>query len=259
MKLWSIWHVYTLLPALAFFAIIAIIVGRLMRNKSEKTKMLPIQIISILLLALEIAKQIYCACIGYDLYSLPFHFCSLFVYIIPLFSFYNGKHKDNIRSFTVACCMALILALLIYPEIIYDEQKILTFGTNFLSAHAVIFHNLIPLAFFLILSLNLFQPKTKKDLASISADLAIYSIIASVLANVLKTNFNNFYNCSISPIRSIQEQLISSLGWPGQAIYVVGAIIATIAFGILSYGIYRVLLSVYFAIKTRIKQRSQNI
>ena len=151
MKLWTISHVWQLLPTLAICAILAILIGHWLKNKDEKIRMIPIQIISVVLVVLEIAKQIYGLCTGYNLYWIPLHYCSLFVYLLPLFAFWRGKGKGFIRGVTVACCSALMLFLLVYPELIYGEGHILAFGKDFYATHTVLFHNLVPFAFFLIL------------------------------------------------------------------------------------------------------------
>ena len=259
MKLWTMAHVYQLLPTLAVCIILAIGIGFWLRNKSEKVRMIPIQIISVILIALEIAKQIYCICTGYIYYRIPLHYCSLFVYLLPLFSFYNRKGKDFVRGVTVACCSALMLFLLVYPELIYSEGEILTFGTQFLSAHTVLFHNLVPFAFFLILSLKLYTPQTKKDICSSAIFFSCYSVVAGIMANVLKTNFNNFYECNIGPIGAFQTQLVASMGSWGQVLYVIGVGIVTVAFSLLSYLMYRGLYALYYIIKRKCKkQKSAN-
>ena len=108
-------------------------------------------IIAVILVALEIAKQIYGICVGYDFYWIPLHYCSLFVYLIPLFAFWKGKGTGFVRGGTVACCSALMLFLLVYPELIYSGYHINHFGQQFYATHTVLFHNLVPFAFFLIL------------------------------------------------------------------------------------------------------------
>ncbi len=254
MKLWTMWHVYTLLPTLAVFAILAVLIGLWLKNKDEKIRMIPIQVISVVLVVLEIAKQIYGLCTGYNLYWIPLHYCSLFVYLIPLFAFWKGRGKNFIRGVTVACCSALMLFLLIYPELIYGEGHIVNFGKDFYSTHTVIFHNLVPFAFFLILALKLFTPQTKKDVLSSVIFFAGYSVFAGIMANVLKTNFNNFYDCNIGPIGAVQDQIVASIGWWGQLIYVIGAGIATVVFSLISYFLFRGVYALYCLIKKKISK-----
>lgn len=59
MGLWTKPHFYTIVPAFIIFIIIAVISGKLMKGKSEKARYLPLQIITIILLALEFMKQGY--------------------------------------------------------------------------------------------------------------------------------------------------------------------------------------------------------
>ncbi|MBP3619650.1 MAG: YwaF family protein [Clostridia bacterium] len=259
MKLWTMWHVYTLLPTLAIFAILAVLIGRWLKNKDEKIRMIPIQVISVVLVVLEVAKQIYGVCIGYDLYWIPLHYCSLFVYLLPIFAFYRGKGKERMRSVAVVCCAALMLFLLVYPELIYGEWNIINFGKDFLSAHTVIFHNLVPFAFFLILALKLYTPQTKKDVVASTIFFVGYSVIAGTMANVLKTNYNNFYDCSIGPIGIVQDQIVASIGWWGQLIYVIGAGIATIVFSLISYFLFRGICALYYLIKKKMGKGADTV
>ena len=73
--MWSSIHAKTVLPSISVMIVLAITIGWLLRNKSEKIRMIPIQVISVVILLLEVAKQIYCIVTGYDLYSIPLHFC----------------------------------------------------------------------------------------------------------------------------------------------------------------------------------------
>ena len=79
MGLWTWTHFYTVIPAFIVFIIAAFVVGKLMKNKSEKIKYIPLQVITVLLLGLEVGKQIVSLDGGYNMYSLPFHYCSLFL------------------------------------------------------------------------------------------------------------------------------------------------------------------------------------
>ena len=56
--MWTKWHFYTIIPTFIVLIGLAILVAYLLRNKSEKVRVLPFQIMAVALLAFEIAKQI---------------------------------------------------------------------------------------------------------------------------------------------------------------------------------------------------------
>ena len=92
MELWTAEHAKTLLPAVAVMILIAGILRPVLK-KDEKIRMIPIQILTCVLLVMEVGKQVLSLVQGYDLYCLPFHFCSLFLYVMPVMSFYKGKYR----------------------------------------------------------------------------------------------------------------------------------------------------------------------
>ena len=64
MELWSDLHLKTLLPAFFVFASISIFLGIWLSKKDESIRLIPIKILSVILVLLEIAKQIYAIAIG---------------------------------------------------------------------------------------------------------------------------------------------------------------------------------------------------
>ena len=55
---WTPLHAYTLIPQFIVYAALAFFLSRALRNKDFETKLLPLKICTILLLVLEVAKQI---------------------------------------------------------------------------------------------------------------------------------------------------------------------------------------------------------
>ena len=256
--MWSSIHAKTVLPSIAVMIVLAITIGWLLRNKSEKIRMIPIQVISVVIMLLEVAKQIYCIVTGYDLYSIPLHFCSLFLYFLPAMAFYFGKHKNIVRMMSVIACTALFFAMLIYPTIIYGESSILSFTTDFLSCHTVLYHNIVMFAFLLILALRLFDVNTKQDLIVILCTFLGYGIIASSMANILKTNFNNYYYSGIGPVENLRLSVIQNMGGYGQILYVFAMIAIMVALMFLAYGFIRLYIVIFDKIKQKINSKKQN-
>lgn len=249
--MWSKLHLITLLPALVVFGLLAWLIGYLLRNKSEKIRMIPIQIIAIILIVLEIIKQAYCIIDGYDLYAIPLHFCSLFLYLFPAMAFYNGKHKDSIRIWTLLSCMILFCGMLVGPTLIYGVGSLEGFATNFLSFHTVTYHNLVLFGLFLIIALRLFKTNTKRDLLTILFGYLSYGIIAGSMAQILKTNFNNFYQSNIPFVENIRLVVVENLGWFGQFLYVCVITFAEMALAYICYGAIKLGCLIYKKIKEK--------
>ena len=138
MGLWTVEHAATLLPAVAVMIIAAVFIRRWLKNKEEKYRMLPIRIIAVLLVVLELGKQGLHLARGYDLYALPFHICSLALFMIPVMAFYRGKYVYAVRSIATAICTAISLLLLIYPSLIYSADNVRNFFHSFLNILALL-------------------------------------------------------------------------------------------------------------------------
>ena len=239
---WTKYHVYTLLPAFIVEIIAAIIIGKALKNKSDKVKMIPIQIVTIILLALEVAKQIYGLATGYDTYWIPLHFCSLFLYFMPLASFYFGKYKNQARVLAAVISACLFFFMAIYPNLIYSGEAIVSAGKFltgkggwFIDFHSVIFHMIALFSFFLFATLDVLEFKTKKDMVLIWVAFAIYCVIVGPLSQIIDTNFNNFVRCNAPFLEDVRLKLVESLSWGGQTIYVVMISIGTIIVPTISY------------------------
>ena len=242
MGLWTREHAMTLLPAVAVMILAAILLRRWLKNKEEKWRMLPIQIIAVLLVILELGKQGVHLVRGYDLYALPFHICSLALFMVPMMAFYRGKYVYTVRSIAVSICTAISLLTLVYPNLIYSGENVRKFFVSFLDFHTVAFHNLVIFAFLLILALDLHNPRGKGDTRALILFHAGFCVVSATMAMVLQTNFANFYECNIPVFESIRESLQPVLGyWPTQLIYIAILSALTIAFMLMSGQLFRLL------------------
>lgn len=242
MGLWTKEHALTLLPAVAVMILAAVLLRRWLIKKEEKWRMLPIQIIAVLLVALELGKQGVHLARGYDLYALPFHVCSLALFMVPVMAFYRGKYAYTLRSIATVICTAISLLLLIYPSLIYSADNVRNFFHGFLDFHTVAFHNLVIFAFFLILALDLHVPRGKGDAKAVVWFHVGFCLVSATMATVLKTNYANFYECNIPVFEAIREDLQPVLGyWPTQLIYIAILSVLTVAFMLLSWQVCRLL------------------
>lgn len=222
MQLWTDLHIKTLLPSMLIMAVVALILGKCLAGRSERIRMLPFQLFAGLLFVLEIGKQLKSFSQGYDLYHIPLHFCSLFVFMLPLMSFCRGKYENGIRAITVGLCAAVFTIMCIYPNLIYSAWDIEHFFDNYFAFHTVFFHNVVILEFFLIVTLRLYHPRSfKKDIRPLTFFMVGYCLVGSVAAQLLKTNFNNFYTCNIPPLEAVRLSVEGTLGYvPAQILYV---------------------------------------
>lgn len=232
---WTLMHLITLIPTFIIEVIFAFVLVKYLKNKDENTRYIPFKVIAIILTIMEVLKQVVSYIDGYSLYHLPFHFCSLFIFLLPLHAFYKGKHKNLVDNLTLACCSSLFLFMIIAPSIIYGEGAIKDFFKDYIAGHSVVFHCLVCFYFMLMIGLNKFKFNKNKDIKKIFIIMSIYSLIAAILAQTLETNFNNFYSCGMEFIDDLRVLAIEKIGWLAEFVYVLCVYSSTVGFTILNY------------------------
>lgn len=244
MALWTYEHAATLLPSFAVMILTALFLRHFLKEKSDSARILPLRFVSIFLVAIEIGKQIVSFCNGYSLYHLPFHFCSLFIFALPVMSFYRGKHCRTVRGIVSAISASMSILLLIYPNLIYSAGNIREFFQEYISFHTVLFHNLVLFAFVLILALDLHPAQEKSAWKAVMVFTVCFCAVSATMAQLLQTNYNNFYSCNIPPLETLRISAQNTLGYGlTQGIYIVIVTILNILFVQISYRIYRLLHS----------------
>ena len=258
MQLWTPEHIRTVIPATIGMIIVAIVLRLTIGKKSEKIRFIPFQILAILLVALEIMKQVSQLITGYSLYSLPFHFCSLFIFLPIAMAFYRGKHDQKVRAITTMACAALFMFMMIYPDLIYGAGNILSMGTDILSFHTVVFHNIAMFEFVLIVALDLFKPNTKRDMKLLVIFFTVYCLFEAIMANILEQNFNSMYFCAIEPIENLRLMMRNAVGpFFGQTIYCLAVTVGDLLFVSLGYWIYRLLVLIISKISTAFSKKTK--
>lgn len=245
---WTKTHAILLIPTFIVIIIAAWFIGYKLKDKDEKAKRLPLQIVTIVLVVFELIKQIRGFVVGYDLYWLPLHFCSLFLFTLPFASFYNGKHKEIVDVITGVVGACLFMFMAIYPNIVYSEEyivdafKFITFrGGNFVAFHSVAFHSIALFSYFLFLFLNICKFNTKRDLISVIIFFLGYCVIVGTIAQLIDTNFNNFCRSNAPFLEDMRVNMISSMGFGGQIIYILMISVGTIIVPILAYFVFRLI------------------
>lgn len=245
MELWTATHAKTLIPAVIVMIAIAAVLRKLLGKQELKIRIIPFQVVACLLFALELGKQGLSLYRGYDLYHLPFHFCSLFIFMMPIMAFYKGKHRTAVTAITAAICMATTALTLIYPCLIYSADNVKLFFEDFFSLHTVAFHNLVIFGLILMLALDLHTPAPKGDTKPIILFIICFCVVSATMAQLLQTNFNNFYSCNIPPLENLRISLQGTLGYGvTQALYVAIVTGLDICFVFGSYWLYRLFRAV---------------
>lgn len=242
MQLWTPTHAKTLLPAIIVMLLLGALLRLTLGKKDLKIRMIPFQIVASLLFILELGKQGLSLYQGYDLYCLPFHFCSMLIFLPVIMAFYRGKHQQTVRCITTAVCAAVFILTAIYPDLIYSAQAVQEFTTNFFSFHTVAFHNLAMLLFVLIPALNLHEPAPKGEPKKVLLFILCFCAVSATMAHLLKTNFNNFYTCNIAPLEAVRQAVEAALGSVVAAIFyvlIVTALDLLFVFG--SYWFFRLI------------------
>ena len=254
MGLWTLTHLYQILPTFLIFAVIAFIAAKTLGKCKSQIKYRPLQIIAVILLVLEVMKQINAAKGGsYDLYALPFHYCSLFLYLLPFHAFYRGRYSHITDAAAFGCLASLFLDMLIMPQVIYSADSIKNVFDSFSNFHTVIFHNLVVLYFMLTVALKLYEMNTKHDLKVMGVFLAVYVTVAATLSYSLKVNFHNLYRCNIPFVEEIRLVAVDALGVLGTVLYVCILFVLTILF---AYAAYFLTLLVVRCIERAGKQKA---
>ncbi len=221
MELWTPAHIRTLLPSIGVMLILCALLRLWLGGKPRRVRMIPLQVIGVLLVVLELFKQTISVSRGYDLYHIPLHFCSLFLFSIPLMAFYRGKHERTVSTVTTVLCGSAMLLMTVYPALIYPAYDVECYFSAFMSFHTVTFHGLVYFAFLLILTLQLYGEFGRRERKATLISIAVFSVIAATAAQLLKTNFTNMYSCNVPPIENLRQSLIASWGYaPAQLLYV---------------------------------------
>ncbi len=256
MELWTTAHTQTLLPAFVVMLAVAWLLHLLLGNKSHKIRMIPIQIIACLILVLEVGKQFYSFQHGYDLYHLPFHFCSLFIFMLPIMAFYRGKGKQTVYGITSALTMSVCVLMLIYPSLIYSAANIEEFFTNYLSFHTVAFHNLVMFAAILIPALKVHEPQKKGANKPLILFMLGFCAVSATMAQLLKTNFNNFYQCNIPPLELVRQAVETACGTTAAMImYVLIVTVIDILFVLGSYQLYLLVRRLFWGARAAAREK----
>lgn len=256
MQLWTKEHFWQLIPTVAVMIVIALILNRFIGKKPLKIRMIPFQVLAVLLFISEVLKQVFSFERGYDLYHIPLHVCSLFIYLLPAMAFYNGKHKEAIRTVACSVTTALILFMTVYPNLIYGSWNILNFFNDYFDFHTVFFHNVVIFEFILMIVLRLHHIGEQKHVKYMVYLGIGFATVAGAASNILKVNFAKFLNCDdIPPVASFVNSIKAVIGQTaGQLVYVIILGILHVLFFMMCYYLYRVIDKLNVKLRGRVEE-----
>ena len=186
----------------------------LLRRKSDKVKNIPLACIAITILVLEVIKQYFTIKEGnYGAWSIPLHFCSLFLFFFPLATLIpNKKVKTFGSTMSLVCCVWMTVLFYIAPRTIIGDSCRNVFG-NFFSFHTFIYHHLAILYLFIGLLLNQFKI-SKHFYIHTFVGMTCYGLVAIPLAYILDTNYCNILFSNIGLMENLRVRF-------GQIIYTI--------------------------------------
>lgn len=232
---WTLAHVKTLIPCMIVYMLIAILIAKLLKNKPDKIKLIPIYVITGIIIVLEIIKQCRSIDLGYDLSDLPLYYCSLFLYFYPATCLYHGKHKDVVRLLTLLTGMALLGVMIIMPNVVYSDGAINNYFKDFDDFHTVFYHNIILLGTLILLMIDVINVNPKRDIKVVFIGYCLYCIVVVPIALLTKTNFNQFYRSYVPFVEDLRLFLIDKMAFGGQIVYDICAMFWTVGFSVLMF------------------------
>ena len=216
---------------------ISLILYLLLRKKNDKIKNIPLACIAILVVALEITKQYLSLKSGtYSFWSLPLHFCSLFLFFFPLATLIPSKKiKTFASTMSLVCSLWMTVLFYIDPRTIIASASSDIFG-SFHNFHTFTYHHLVILYLFLGILLNQFII-SKRFYLHVFIGITSYALVAIPLAHLFQINFCNILYSNIPLMESLRVNY-------GQVIYTIVLYLAGLMGGLITCLVYRKIKSI---------------
>lgn len=256
MQLWTKEHFWQLSISVLVMIVIALILNKFIGKKSLKVRMIPFQILAVILFLSEIGKQYFSFQRGYDLYHIPLHVCSLFIPLLPLMAFYKGKGSNIVKTLACTVTTALMMFMVVYPNLIYGAWNITGFFNSYFDFHTVFYHNVVIFEFILIIVLRLHHIGDVKYNKSVVLLGVGFAAAAGTASNVLKVNFAKFLHCNdIAPVANFVNSIKGAVGESlGQLIYVIILGILHVFFFLGCYYLYRAIDKLNVKLRGRVQE-----
>lgn len=183
----------------------------LLRKKSARLKRIPLQILSVFVVGLEIAKQIYYYNNpDFTYYILPLHFCSLILLLMPLSQLFGERVGKIFKPMAFVYSILVFILVLANPYALIGNSTSDIFG-SFHNVHTYFFHFTVIAYLIFSVALNDYEPKFIHCI-NVSCGIAIYAAYAVPCAYLLNTNYVNILYSYFEPLENFRI-------WAGQVWY----------------------------------------
>jgi len=179
-----------------------------LRNKRLALKIIPFMVVVLLVVVLEIIKQIVgLSRESYSLFWLPFHICAGFTFFAPFAVFTKQKSRAGNIFWDLAIVFSLLGGIALYgdPEATVGAAPVFGSG-NFMRYHSLFFHLLLAQFALLAIALRPHRPESR-DMKWALVIFGVYVMFLALMANILDTNFAMFINNSIWPFPALKERI----------------------------------------------------
>lgn len=238
MFIWSKGDLIILPICLMVMLLTTFLIWFFLKDKSEKIKTIPLVVITVIMLVLEIIKQIISIKEGYDMWKVPLHFCSLFLYFYPIAVFAKGKFQEFGKTMSLVCSTWLLVLFYIRPGSIIGDEYTKGIFLNFGTFHTFTYHHLALLFLFVSLSLK-FYNLTKMSYVYIVIGFTIYAIVGFTVAHLTNTNYCNLLHNNFEPFENFRLNY-------GQILYSIFMYLSGVLGGLAMCGLYRTLYKFNF-------------
>ena len=175
--------------------LLAVTLGILLRRRSERVRSIPTAIIALAILFNEIIKQRWNLLGEFNAFYLPFHYCSLFLIVIPLAELFGRRMSHVFRPIGASMAFIVTVAMYVSPDGIIGNASE-TFGTDFYRTSTFVFHHLIVMYLMLVIMLRLCKPRLR-DAALVGAVGAVYAWVALKASYHFEANYCNFLTSNV--------------------------------------------------------------
>ena len=81
----------------------------------------------------------------------------------------------------------------------------------------------------------MYKMDTVRDLKVIAVTFGGFVLLGTAMSYVFNTNFQNLLHCNLAPAEEVRVALVESIGWFGQALYILVLFVLTIVFTQIAY------------------------
>lgn len=235
MFIWSASDKIAIPVTVLIICVAAIVLYFLLRNKSSAIKRIPLQIISVFVIGLEIAKQIYYSSQPeFDYYVLPLHFCSMILLLMPLSQLFGDRFGKIFKP------MAFVYSLLVFILVLVNPNALIGASTSgifasFHNFHAFFFHFSVIAYFILSVALCDYKPEYKHCI-NVSGGVALYAVYAVPCAYLLNANYVNILQSYFEPLEKFR--LWAGQIWYNVVLFII-AVVGVCALCVLSCLVYK--------------------